>query len=105
MEREEGRKEWICFYRVRAILYGTTELQEAVQNYPINIDNKHLKFILTYILPYAATNFYPSLILLDKVKDKTGQVILYLILIDIILICIEYFLWKKGIKCYQSSGS
>lgn len=76
-----------------------------MQNYPINIYNKHLKFILTYILPYAATNFYSSLILLDKVKDKTGQVILYLILIDIILICIEHFLWKKGIKCYQSSGS
>ena len=94
---------WI--YRIRAILYGTAELQEAVQNYPITIYNKPLKFILTYILPYAATNFYPSLILLGKVKDENRQVFLYLILVDVVLICIELILWKKGIKSYQSSGS
>ena len=94
---------WI--YRIRAILYGTSELQEAVQNYPITIYNKPLKFILTYILPYAATNFYPALILLGKEEDKIGQVFLYLILLDIILICAEIVLWKKGVKSYQSSGS
>lgn len=94
---------WI--FRIRAILYGTSELQEAVQNYPITIYNQPLKFILTYILPYAATNYYPTLILLGKEENKIGQVFWYLILIDIVLICVEIVLWKKGVKSYQSSGS
>lgn len=94
---------WI--YRTRAILYGTSEMQEAVQNYPITIYNKPLKFILTYILPYAATNFYPALILLGKAENKIGQVSIYLIVLDILLVFIEVIIWKKGIKSYQSSGS
>lgn len=94
---------WI--YRVRALLYGTAELQEAVQNYPISIYNKPLKWILTYGLPYAATNFYPSLILLNKAQNKKLVIFLYLIGVDIVLFGIAGIMWKVGIKSYESSGS
>ena len=91
-------------YRVYPILYGTTELQEAVQNYPIIIYSKPLKFIVTYVLPYAAVNYFPSLILLGK-TENTNNIIIYIFSIDIVLGVIQKKLWNRGIKNYRSSGT
>lgn len=90
-------------YRTYPILYGTMEVQEAVQNYPISIYNRPLKMILTYILPYAAVNYFPSVLLLGK--NDSINIIIYIIMVDLFLIMIQKSLWSKGIKNYKSSGT
>lgn len=90
----------------KSILYSTNEIQESVQHYPISIFNKGFKFIVTTILPYGLVNYYPSLILLNKVNTQNvwGYIILIL-LIDIIYGFIGILLWRKGLKKYNGSGS
>lgn len=71
--------------------------------YPITIYNNFIKTVITYIIPFAFTTFYPATYVL------TGENPLYNIgltlVISIILMTIGAFLWSKGIKAYESSGS
>ena len=88
----------------KSILYSTNEIQESVQHYPISIFNKAFKFIVTVLLPYGLVNYYPSLILLNKVNVRWVYVIM-IALVDIIYGVIGAFLWQRGLKRYNGSGS
>lgn len=88
----------------KSILYSTNEIQESVQHYPISIFNKAFKFIVTVLLPYGLVNYYPSLILLNKVNVHWMYVIM-IALVDIIYGVIGAFLWQRGLKRYNGSGS
>lgn len=88
----------------KSILYSTNEIQESVQHYPISIFNKAFKFIVTVLLPYGLVNYYPSLILLNKVNVHWVYVIM-IALVDMIYGVIGAFLWRRGLKRYNGSGS
>lgn len=97
-----------CFwlYKSYPILYSTMEIQEIVQNYPISIFKAPFRFIVTYIIPYAAINYYPSLIVLDRKMSCSGfYVVIYLVILDIILFIAFRAIWHTGIKNYKSSGT
>lgn len=55
-------------------------------------------------LPYGLVNYYPSLILLNKVNVRWVYVIM-IALVDIIYGVIGAFLWQRGLKRYNGSGS
>lgn len=87
-------------------LYGTIEIQESVQHYPISIFGKGFKFIVSIILPYALINYYPSMVLLGKVKGNyILRYFIFTVVITLIFLNITIVLWKKGIDHYQSTGS
>jgi len=98
----------LAFWLIKAtpFLYGTAEIQETVQHYPVNIFGAYFKWFVTLILPYAMTNYYPSLLLLKK-TDATGSIIciVVMIVVSLFLSIIARFLWVKGINHYQSTGS
>lgn len=95
---------WIV--KSRPFLYGTIEIQESVQHYPISIFGKGFKFITTIILPYALINYYPSMVLLGKVKGKyIFYYFIFTLAITLIFLGLATVLWKKGINHYQSTGS
>lgn len=71
--------------------------------YPATIYNNAVKWIITYIIPFAFTSYYPSLYIL------TGENPLYnvglTVLISIALMVIGVFVWNRGIRAYESAGS
>lgn len=81
------------------MLYGMNEFAK----YPTTIYSSVVKVIVTYVIPFAFTGYYPSLYLL------TGENPLFniggTVLISLIFFGIALLIWNKGIKAYESAGS
>lgn len=84
-------------------------LQEFVSNmeklieYPLDIYGVFVKFFLTTILPLGFVSFYPSQFFFHAEKFKN-----YIIagpIVAILLLCVSNFVWKRGLKSYQSPGA
>lgn len=72
-------------------------------NYPISIYSIPLQIILTWILPFALTSFYPVAYLLGK---QGYFVFVYIIpLVSLGFLGISYCIWYIGLSKYQSTGS
>lgn len=71
--------------------------------YPVTIYNSVVRNVITYIIPFAFTSYYPALYIL------TGENPLFNIgltaLISVLLMAIGIFVWHKGIRAYESAGS
>ena len=71
--------------------------------YPVSIYNNAVSFIITYIIPFAFTAYYPAEYIL------TGNNPLFniglTVVISLILMVIGIFVWNKGIRAYESAGS
>ena len=94
--------------RSRAIVNAATQFSfNLVQQYPLDLFGRGVRAIVTFILPFAFMNYYPSLLLLDK-WDKAGAYP-YLAyaspFVAVLLIGIAYVVWNWGIRQYQSTGS
>ena len=69
--------------------------------YPVSIYGKPIKFLLTYIIPFSLTSYYPASYLLT---GKNLHYIGWVIFTSFFLFLIAIFVWKKGIRKYESSG-
>ncbi|MGN1457937.1 MAG: ABC transporter permease [Acutalibacteraceae bacterium] len=71
--------------------------------YPTTIYNQFIRTIITYVVPFAFTGYYPAMYLL------TGENPLFniggTVIISIILFIIAYTIWNKGLNAYESAGS
>lgn len=71
--------------------------------YPVDIYNNLVKTIITYIIPFAFTAYYPASYIL------TGENPLFCVgftlVISILIMVISVLIWNKGIKAYESAGS
>lgn len=71
--------------------------------YPATIYNNFVKNIITYIIPFAFTAFYPAKYIL------TGENPLFnigmTVIMSVILMFIGVVIWNKGINAYESAGS
>lgn len=71
--------------------------------YPTTIYNNAVKVIITYIIPFAFTAFYPASYFL------TGENILFniggTVVISTVLFVLSNILWKFGVRAYESAGS
>nr|WP_240927356.1 ABC-2 family transporter protein [Paenibacillus thiaminolyticus] len=98
----------LAFWTVKSnvFIFGTGELQEAVQHYPLKIFGKWFEAFLTFLLPFGFINYYPSLILLDKTQEALNPIIPYLTpIISVVILLIGFSIWSLGIKNYQSTGT
>jgi ABC-2 type transport system permease protein len=88
---------------VNMTIYGVKRFID----YPIFIFNRAIQFIITFIIPYAFVNFYPSQYLLDKREPVifTPIFIYASPIVSIILFVFSLVIWNAGIKKYQSTGS
>ena len=81
------------------MLYMTNDFSK----YPVSIYNKAVQAIITYVLPFAYTAYYPASYFLtgkDPLFCIGGTVIA-----GTVLFAIALFVWKKGINAYESAGS
>ncbi|WP_028399865.1 ABC transporter permease [Ectobacillus panaciterrae] len=71
--------------------------------YPINIYNGIIRFVLTWILPFAFVGVYPASYFLHRSEWYT-----YAFLTPVMgLLCfsIAVFIWNKGVKKYRGAGN
>ncbi|EGT0692382.1 multidrug ABC transporter permease [Clostridium perfringens] len=86
-------------FRHVQMAYGLSDFSK----YPISIYTGAIKFLLTFIIPFAFTGYYPGTYLLGKESFFMG-VILTLI-VGILSIIVSYRIWLKGVSSYESSGN
>ena len=71
--------------------------------YPVTIYNKAIRTIITYVIPFAFTAYYPASYFL------TGENGLFCIGGTVIagsaLFALALFVWNRGLRAYESAGS
>lgn len=71
--------------------------------YPVNIYNKIIQFVLTWILPFAFVGVYPAAYFL---KREEWYVFAFLTpVMGILFFTIAFFLWNTGVKRYRGAGN
>ncbi|RSK26160.1 ABC transporter permease [Bacillus sp. HMF5848] len=71
--------------------------------YPVDIYNKVIRYILTWILPFAFVGVYPSAYFLGK-----SEWLVYSALtpfMGIIFFCLAVFIWNRGVVRYRGAGN
>lgn len=71
--------------------------------YPVSIYNPFIRGVISYLIPFAFTAFYPASYFL------TGQDIWFniggVVLVSSLLFSLAIFIWEKGLLAYESAGS
>jgi ABC-2 type transport system permease protein len=99
----------ISFWTVKSeeIVSLLTDNNYGLKNfcdYPIQIYSKGPQFLLTFIVPYALTGYYPVANLLGKHLPYTW-IAYTLPMIAIIIAITAYKFWHIGLKHYGSTGA
>jgi ABC-2 type transport system permease protein len=71
--------------------------------YPVTIFALPLRFLLTWVIPYAMMGFYPAAFLLRG--DEYRLYGLLAPLMGVILLGLSLLVWRRAIRHYQSTGS
>ena len=91
---------------------GTKQLAEILYNqmgrftqYPISIFPVPIRVILTCVLPWALINYYPALIILNKVQ-KTWQLVLGILspFAGCLIFGLSVYIFQKGVRRYSGNG-
>jgi len=81
------------------MLYMTNDFSK----YPVTIYNKTVQTVITYVIPFAFTAYYPASYFL------TGEYGLFCIggtvIAGSVLFLIAIFVWNRGLRAYESAGS
>src|SRR5687768_11243960 len=81
------------------------EFNMLVQHYPIDIFGSWFRVVVTGLIPVAFMNYYPALILLDKVNPDGAGWLGYLSpLVALLLVGITASVWHFALRRYSSSG-
>jgi ABC-2 type transport system permease protein len=89
------------------LMYGndvsaTVQLIQEFARYPMGVFPLGIQVIFTFILPFAFTTFYPASILSGRMPVGA---IFYILLATAACVTAAVFVWKKGLKTYNSAGS
>lgn len=85
---------------------GISPMIFNIQNYgryPVDIYNKTIRFILTWVLPFAFVGVYPSAFFLKR-EELYGYVWLTPAM-GIAFFAIGLFVWNLGVRHYRGAGS
>lgn len=91
---------WVKF--AQSYLFMVYQLSTFVK-YPITIYPNWVKGILTFIIPFAFTGYFPGAYLLGRVSFFYGVIMTFII--SMVSIFIAYRIWLIGISKYESTGS
>lgn len=71
--------------------------------YPIDIYNNVVRSVLTYVIPFAFTSYFPAKYFLTGENPLIN--IGMTVLVSIIIMTIGILIWNKGLLAYESAGS
>lgn len=88
-------------YKSNEIIWSVFQLHKLAE-YPIEIYNKFIRMIITFILPFAFTAYYPTLDYLGKSQSK----LIYIApLVTIFIWVVAIKVWNWGLSKYRSTGN
>ncbi len=93
--------------RSRGTFIIVSPFYNLVHQYPVDIFGKAFRVIVTGIIPVAFMNYYPALLLLNKM-DQAGTAwrLSYMSpLVALLLVGIVSGVWRLALRRYSSSGS
>lgn len=71
--------------------------------YPVNIYNRVIRFVLTFILPFAFVGVYPASYFLGKTEWNSYAFVTPIV--GVICFLIGFFIWNLGVKRYRGAGN
>lgn len=86
---------------------GIVPLMFNIQNYgryPVQIYNKAIRFLLTWLLPFAFVGVYPASFFLDR-QDGGEMMALLTPVVGAVFCAIGLSVWNHGVKRYRGAGS
>ncbi|MEF2965942.1 ABC-2 family transporter protein [Paenibacillus sp. M1] len=75
-----------------------------VINWPMSFYPRGMQIILTFFIPFALINYYPTIFLLDK-RGAGEWIMLGILGVGLLLFGAMYKLWWLGVTRYQGAGS
>ena len=90
---------WVV--KVDAARWIVLQLEQEFTRYPISIYSRGVRFVLTFMVPFAFMNYYPAAAFLGK-----GPVYLALLspLVGAIALTAAYAFWRVGLNKYSGVG-
>ena len=70
--------------------------------YPVTIYNFAIKLILTYLVPFALTIYYPASYL---IKGDNLWNLMKVFIISTLFLVVAIKIWNVGVSKYESAGS
>lgn len=85
-----------------AILFMNYSFSDFAK-YPMTAYSRPIRFILTFIVPFAFTAYFPAGLFVGKIDWFTAVAGTFIA--AVVSFTIAYFTWLKGIAAYESAGS
>jgi ABC-2 type transport system permease protein len=85
---------------------GIVPLMFNIQNYgryPVEIYNKGIRFLLTWLLPFAFVGVYPASFFLGRHRDLLMSLLTPVV--GLVVITIGLLIWNNGVRRYRGAGS
>ncbi|GIQ69163.1 ABC transporter permease [Xylanibacillus composti] len=85
---------------------GIQPMMYNIQNYgryPVNIYNKAIRFVLTWVLPFAFVGVYPAAFFLEK--DITRAFAMLTPVVGLVFLTGGLLFWNYGVRKYRGAGS
>lgn len=81
------------------MLYMTNDFSK----YPVSIYNKFVQTVITYVIPFAFTAYFPASYFLTG--NNPWFCIGGTVIAGTVLFALALFIWHKGLSAYESAGS
>ncbi len=97
---------WVI--RIDALRWVVMSLEQDFTRYPISIYSRSVRFVLSFVFPFAFMNYFPATFLLHKTGDALAlspAVGLLTPVVGTIWFLLAYAFWRVGIEHYQGTGS
>ncbi len=87
------------------ILHWLVAQFRSVVRYPLNIYPFFIQAICTFLLPYAFINYFPSLLLFEKIGMTEGIVLFCCgILVSALMVALPVWMFSRGLRRYESGN-
>lgn len=91
------------WFKDRGSLISPFVQMQTYSNYPVTLFNRQLQIVLSWVIPYAFTAFYPSMYFLHR-REFLPYVWLTPVM-GVVFFLLGCFVFDRGIRVYESTGS
>lgn len=74
--------------------------------YPFSIYGKGIRFVVTFIIPYAFVSYYPAMYILEKKNGFFDSCMIFIEpILTVVLIILTSFTWRRCVNKYNGTGT
>lgn len=88
-------------YKSNEVVWSVFQIHKFAQ-YPIEIYNKFIRILITFVFPFAFVSYFPTL---NYLGLKGGNLVYVSLLVLVIVWCVAVKVWNICLKKYRSTGN